>query len=246
MKYLKYIILIFSIFFICSCNSLFIDLLTSKEVKTEVFYNQEKNKTLVLFPMVHINHPEFYDDTKSKLEKLRQQGYTVFFESIALKDSTVFNTQEMDTLTRKTRKISGIYMSDYKDQKNKSLPKAIRNSNYISQNRENLGFQEQDMIVDIPMNELIEIYEAKYGVIQLTQCDWETDYLEKYECETVPQVRANDVLIYTRNDTIEKRIYESKLKKIALVYGKKHFQFIRGGFMQNGYKEVDTLNLFNE
>ena len=94
------------------------------------------------------------------------------------------------------------------------------------------------------MNELIEIYEKKYGPIKLTDCDWETDYLEKYECETVPKIRTDDILVYTRNDTIEKRVYESKLKKIALVYGEKHFNFIKGGFQQNGYKEVDTLNLF--
>ncbi len=244
MKYLKLILLIFTVVFICSCNRLLIGLLTSKEVKTEVFFNQNENKTLVLFPMVHINHPEFYADVKYKLEKLRKQGYTVFFESIALKDSTAFTAQEMDTLTRKTRKILGIYMSDYKDQKNKSLPRAIRNNNYISQNRENLGMQPQDMIVDIPMDELIDIYEAKYGNIQLTQCDWETDYLEKYKCETVPEVRADEIIMYTRNDTIEKRVYESELKKIALVYGSGHFNFIKGGFQQNGYKKIDSLNLF--
>ncbi|WP_121667521.1 hypothetical protein [Mesonia aquimarina] len=229
MKYVRPLILIFITCTLFSCNKLLVELFTSKKVKTEVFYNQEKEKTLVLFPMVHINHPEFYADVKTKLEKLRKKGYTVFYESVALQDSTSFSPKEMDTLTRKTRKITGIYMSDYKDQQNKSIPKAIRNNNYISQSKENLGITPQDMLVDIPMNELIEIYEKKYGAIKLTQCDWKTDYLEEYDCETVPKVRTDEIIVYTRNDTIEKRVYESKLKKIALVYGKKHFQFIKGG-----------------
>ncbi|TXK74600.1 hypothetical protein [Mesonia sp. HuA40] len=241
----SFIVLILFLCVLSSCSTIYLKLITSKKVKTKVFYNQEKDKTLVLFPMVHINHPEFYADVKTKLEKLRKQGYTVFFESVALRDSTAFSPQEMDTLKRKMRKIVGMHFSDsFKDKENKSIPKIIRNSKYTSQNRENLGIQPADIRVDIPGDKMIEIYEEKYGPIKLTQCDWETDYLEKYECETVPRVRADDIMVYTRNDTIEKRVYGSKLKKIALVYGKKHFQFIKGGFLGNGYTEIDSLNLF--
>jgi len=242
----SFITLILLLFIVSSCTSILLKVITSKKIKTKVFYNQEKDKTLVIFPVLHINHPEFYADAKVKLEKLRQQGYIVFLEGVALKDSTSFSSQQIDTIKRKMRKITGFNLTNYKNEQNKSIPKAIRNSKYVSQSYENMGIQPEDITIDIPMNELIEIYEEKYGVIQLTQCDWETDYLEKYECETVPKVRADDVLIYTRNDTIEKRVYESKLKKIALVYGSGHFNFIKGGFQQNGYKEVDTLDLFNE
>lgn len=244
MKDLKFIVLILFISSFFSCNRLLIELYTTKEVKTEVLYNKKKDKTLVLFPMVHINHPEFYADAKSKLQQLRKQGYTVFFESVALRDSTSFTSQELDTIKRKTRKIVGMHFTNFKDKKNKSIPNAIRNNNYISQSRENLGMQPEDFIVDIPMDVLIEIYEEKYGDIKLTPCDWETDYLEKYNCETIPEVRADDMIVYTRNDTIEKRVYESELKKIALVYGGQHFQFLKGGFQQHGYKEIDTLALF--
>ncbi|MFD2433631.1 hypothetical protein ACFSO9_08855 [Mesonia maritima] len=244
MKYLRPLILVFITCTFFSCNSLLLKLITSKKVKTEVFYNQEKDKTLVLFPMVHINRPEFYADVKTKLEKLREKGYTVFLEGVALKDSTAFSPEEIDTITRKMRKITGMYLSNYKNQQNKSIPRAIRNSKYSSESYENMGLQPEDINVDIPMNELIEIYEEKYGTIKLTNCDWQTNYLE-YECETVPQVRADDIIVYTRNDTIEKRVYESKLKKIALVYGGKHFDFIKGGFLGNGYKEIDTIDLFD-
>ncbi|MBW2963025.1 hypothetical protein [Mesonia aestuariivivens] len=245
MKYLKFSLLIIFTFTFISCTSILLKLITSKEIKTKVFYNQEKDKTLVIFPMLHINHPEFYADAKIKLEKLRQQGYTVFLEGVALEDSTAFSSQQIDTITRKMRKITGYNLSNYKNEENKSIPKAIRNSKYISESHENMGIQPEDITVDIRMNELIEIYEEKYGPIKLTTCDWQTDYLEKYECEPVPKVRTDDILVYTRNDTIEKRVYESKLKKIALVYGSKHFQFITGGFRHNGYKEIDTLDLFD-
>ena len=83
MKYFKFSFLIIFTFTFISCNSILLKLITSKEIKTKVFYNQEKDKTLVIFPMLHINHPEFYADAKVKLEKLRQQGYTVFLEGVA-------------------------------------------------------------------------------------------------------------------------------------------------------------------
>lgn len=145
MKYFKFSFLIIFTFTFISCNSILLKLITSKEIKTKVFYNQEKDKTLVIFPMLHINHPEFYADAKVKLEKLRQQGYTVFLEGVALEDSTSFSSQQLDTVTRKMRKIVGYNLSNYKNKQNKSISKAIRNSKYVSESRENMGIQPEDM-----------------------------------------------------------------------------------------------------
>ena len=217
-----------------SCASTYLSLITSKSVKLNTFYNEELDKTVVLFPMVHVNKPEFFEDVKTKLDSLRQDGFLVYYEGVAVIDSTQYSKENYEALTLKARKLFGFNFQSktYSDKENKSLPKAIYNDKYIAQNRDIIGIKDEDVNVDMSVVEMIEVYEQKYGEIELEDCDYNTPLNSKFKCDRLPNY--SDIMIMTRNDTILSHLYKESHKKIALVYGKRHFDFMRGSLQAKG------------
>lgn len=209
--------------------------MTSKSVKTEILYHEENNKKLALFPMVHLNNPAFFEDVKHKLDSLRNDGYSVFYETVQL-DSTLYASREIDTITRKWRKIIGFYLTKYDDQDNKSLPRALRNSKYVAQTKKNTGLTKQDHKIDVPIDTLIQVFEIKYGEIKLSPCDFLTDLKAEYNCGKAPNYQRKYVLMDVRNQYIEQKVLQSEYKKIALVYGKYHFKELKKSFQDHGYQ----------
>ncbi len=223
-----------ALFLIISCASTYLALITSKSVKLNTFYNEDEDKTVVLFPMVHVNKPEFFEDVKIKLDSLRRDGFLVFYEGVAVVDSTMYSKENYDTLTLKARKLFGFNFQSktYSSKENKSLPKAIHNDKYIAQNRDIIGIKDEDVNVDMSVVEMIEVYEQKYGKIKLEDCDFTTPLNSKFKCDRLPNYL--DIMIMTRNDTILSHLYKESHKKIALVYGERHFDFMRGALQKQG------------
>ena len=75
----------------------------------------------------------------------------------------------------------------------------------------------------------------------MTECDLETPLNDKYECDVLPKVYENEVIVYARNDKIFQEVKNSPYQKIALVYGKMHFTNALYGRFQGkeGYKWID-------
>ncbi|TXK75777.1 hypothetical protein [Mesonia sp. K4-1] len=211
--------------------------MTSKSVKTEVFYNKKENKKLVTFPMVHLNHQEFYDDVKYKLDSLRKQNYTIFYESVKL-DTTLYSKKEIDTFKMKARKLMGFHLTAYNDKENKSLPKALRNSKYANQTHKNIGLTKTDIKIDLPLDTLLQVFELKYNKIKLGPCDYLTGLKQEYNCQQVSSFKRDDVIMSIRNQYIEYKVLNSPYNKIALVYGKNHFKELNESFKKKGYKHL--------
>lgn len=232
---IKYIFLFFLCFLFLSCGPIYLKLITKKEVKTYTYYNDKTSKTLVAFHMFHVNTPEFFQDVKEKLDSLRKEGFVVFYEGVGFNREN-YNAAEIDTFFRKFRKLAGFHLTSYKDSTNASLPKYLTTSKYLMQTDSLMGITKEDLRVDLPLDSLINIYEKKKQEIVLTNCDFNTPLNAKYTCETLGSF---SIFQTYRNDYIEKRIMESRQQKIALVYGRKHFYFLRGAFQQNGFVRLE-------
>ena len=174
----------------------------------DTFYNEELNKTVVLFPMVHVSKPEFFEDVKTKLDSLRNNDFIVYYEGVGVVDSTKYSKEKYDTLILKTRKLFGFNFQSktYSNKENESLPKAIYNDKYVAQSKGNIGIQEEDVNADVSVVEMIEVYEQKYGKIELEDCDFTTPLNSKYECDQSPN--SSEIMLKTRNDTVLSRLFK--------------------------------------
>ncbi|MDQ7916361.1 hypothetical protein RBU60_02145 [Mesonia sp. MT50] len=231
----KLVLSLLLLILLTGCRSFILKTMVSKSVEIEVLYNKEKDKKLVLLPMVHLNHPEFFEDVKHKLDSLRDDGYSVFYETVQL-DSTLYASKEIDTITRKWRKIVGFHLTKYDDSENKSLPRALRNNKYVAQTKKNIGLKKQDRKIDVPIDTLIQVFEIKYDEVRLSPCDFLTDLKAEYNCGKTPLHQRKYILLKVRNQYIENKVLQSKDKKIALVYGKDHFKELKQSFQNQGYQ----------
>lgn len=188
--------------------------------------------------MVHLNHPEFYEDVKHKLDSLRKLEFKVFYESVSL-DTTLYSKKEIDTLKWKLRKLLGFHLTKYNDKKNKSLPSILRNSNYEAQTKTNTGLTENDIKIDVPVDTLLQVYELKYDPIKLSTCDFLTGLKEEYHCDPASKKKRDFIIMDVRNQYIEHKVIHTKYKKIALVYGKNHFKELKKNFKEKGFKILE-------
>ncbi|WP_274474060.1 hypothetical protein [Mangrovimonas aestuarii] len=208
------------------------------EVELSSYYNEKENKTLVMVPMVHLNRPEFYDDVRNKLDSLRNEGFTVFYEGV-VHDTENYSPEQNDTILWKFRKLIGFSLTThYNDTNNKSTPAYFKNDKYVMQTKKNIGISDQDLRVDLSKDTIIKMYERENGVIALTECDYNTPLMEKYECESSGRHQATQTF---RNGYIVKSTVDSPMNKIALVYGQAHFKWLKLDFIYNhGYREVKS------
>lgn len=226
-------------YLVLSCQALIYKLNVPSSVKTEKLVNDE-GREVVIFEMAHLAKPKFYQSVSDKIKSLRQEGYVVYFESVEFEPT--HDSLVKDRLQRKMRKLLGHDLTtDYKDSTNLSLPKHFDNSNYVMQSVENTGLDlESDKLVDLTAQEIIKKYEAKYGEIELNDCDLNTNFGEMYECTEDGEVDSFYALNTIREDYIAEYVSESSDQKIALVYGKSHHYFIRANLRDlAGFQPVD-------
>lgn len=205
-------------------------------------------REVIFVPMQHMSSDEDYAETHRYLDSLKAKGYVTFFEGVVYAPFHIDTTREinvvklvadlengtapadsmrMDTLLRKCRRVLGCWVGEggYADPKNASLKgSAEKRSRYVPQTNEALGLcTESDIWADYSLADLVEIYEKKYGKIELTDYDFETGLYEKYNPEQRIPPRTRDYLIlFARNDLIVRKVSESRHPKIAVVYGSAH------------------------
>ncbi|NOU39627.1 MAG: hypothetical protein HOO89_13010 [Ferruginibacter sp.] len=213
--------------------------------------NQQKE--ICFLPMHHIGKKEFYDDTKRQLDSLINLGYYVFFEGL---NNKTIDEKIKDTLLRKMRSVTGVDLVNlvkkggYIDSAtgltifpNKGLNKIIKKENLVSQ-PSNLKKPKIEMAtgmgVDEDLSNLIKGFEAKYGIIQLTDKDWNTNLGEPFKIKNGNSKSKKEYIKqYLRNKYLAQQIVSSTHNKIVLVYGKNH----KKGLLEELQKIDATYNI---
>ncbi|MGM0635930.1 MAG: hypothetical protein ACQESK_07670 [Bacteroidota bacterium] len=235
-KLLTYFVVFFIVFNITSCNRILFNFLINDKVKAYEYYNEKEDAAIIAFAMAHINTPEYYQQIKDSVLNLKDAGYTLYYEGVGLDKGT--DSLTIDTLVRKFRKVTGFHVFSegaYLDPDNKTIPAYFKKEKFISQTPFNTGVDTtQDIRADLTLNQLIKSYEERYQAIELDDCDFETPFQEKYECET----KGNSFsLISTLREEYLKRVIDSlKHQKIVLLYGGSHHKFLYPYFLDKGYE----------
>lgn len=206
----------------------------TKDIK--ILESPNKNKRIIFFPMMHMGRKGYYESCKFHIDSLRKEGYVFFCEGI--KNFTSVDSLVSDTVYRKARKLLGFYLGGrYKNKQNKSTPSHMRNNNYVEQDYYKMGIKETDLWVDYDYYHLVKDYEKAKGEIILTDCDFQTPFLEKYNCNR-DDYNSHFAINTLRDAKLEKVILESKHKKIVVIYGKMHWYFVWPSLRDKGYKII--------
>ncbi|WP_330444397.1 hypothetical protein [Flavobacterium sp. C4GT6] len=189
-----------------------------------------KDKVIVFVEMMHLGKVEFYNDVKSKIDSLENEGYFVFYEGLYLKKSDRV-IKENDTINYlKFRKILNLDpLLEYS--KVKPLSEYVSKYNLIDQpDYTDLGLTpENSQPVDLPVTVLINEFEKEKGSIILNDCDYKTPLgSENYTCETVnsedKKFFLKEIVENKRNINLVEKIKTTTKKKILILYGKKHYE----------------------
>src|SRR5690606_31557792 len=134
-------------------------------------YYVKGNREVATIPMLHVNKPGFYEMTKRKIDSLRHNGFVVFYEGI---NSDVTDSLQLDILMRKFRQVTGFALMDYMDNENEAF-KSLQKKKYVSQSDVDYGVNlDTDQHADMYLEQMIEVFEKRFGKIILTDCDTTT------------------------------------------------------------------------
>lgn len=223
------------VIFICfsSCTRIILNSIATHARELKVF--EKDDQKVVYIGTTHLAKPSFFQEVKTQVDSLRSEGFIFFKEGVSFKKDTPELVK--DTLRLKFRQLMGLTIGDYTDPNNKSLPRFFSSGDYVMQNDSLIGLSNEDQRVDLTYNELIEAHEKKYTDIILTQCDFETDLFEKYECKDGNAYKDSFYVVdILRTDHLVSAIKNSKQEKIAVVYGAGHFKWLYPDLLKAGYE----------
>ncbi|WP_127845402.1 hypothetical protein [Psychroflexus aestuariivivens] len=227
-----------------SCGRMIFNIIHPNKMKAYEYYNEDTKASIVAFSMVHIHEPEYYKNIKDSVLSLKAKGYKMYYEGLSLDDNT--DSLTVDTLVRKFRKVVGLQMfseKGYLDPDNKSIPKYFKKEKFVHQTTENVGIDTlTDINADMSLNQLVASYEKEYGDIKLEDCDFDTPFMEEYDCETTGN--SYDFLQTIRNDHLIEMIENSEHKKIIIIYGAAHHKFLYPDLIKQGYEPQFKMPLF--
>lgn len=237
MRYFLFVLVILNVNLLSAQNNL-----SQKIVKWRVdkitkyatpSYWERNERKLFGIPMLHVNKPEFYENVKQTVDSLRNEGYVVFYEGIDLELET---KEETDLYMKKFRSITHETLMNYYDENNE-VNQSFQIDNYTYQKEADYGLDvTKDVHCDMNIKELVLKYEEKFGVINLTDCDWKTPLGKKYTCSKKNR-KGYDYMISTlRNEHLFQQIENSKADKIAVIYGKAHIDVLHLMLKRTGWK----------
>lgn len=226
----KNYLLITICFSLISCGNYVLEKIGVYEETAKTAIISDGNKKVIIIGMQHVGQQKFYDDVKFKIDSLRALGFHFLFES-AMYDVYLTN-EEAKIYNLKARKLIGVHLSGkgILDTIENKIGNIKVNPKYQLVNQPKptlLGLDlNNDVRADLPMNALIDMYEIKFGKIELDECDFNTPLEERYSCATWKKGDINYLILDARNEEIIERIVKSNHNKIAVVYGKKHIEGI--------------------
>lgn len=198
-----------------------------------ISYYEKEGREVATIPMLHVNKLEFFETTKWKIDSLRNDGYIVFYESI---DSNLTDSLQLDILMRKFRQVTGFALMDYMDSENETF-KSLQKAKYVSQAEVDYGVNyKTDYHADLYLEQMIEVFEKRFGEIKLTDCDTTTPLGKKYKCSKVDDSKEYFILNEIRDRHVLDEIEKSPAKKIAVVFGRIHIMDLHSKIQKLGWK----------
>lgn len=248
----KSLFFLLSILLLTSCKSYLINDFFEREgiyVETSKIEKLIGENEIVIVPMHHIGTENFYKDVKAKIDSLKNLNYKIFYETILTdniksNDTNIQNTIDT-TMILKFRKAFGLlglsekgssdYVEFFKEKGIKIKKNLIAQPNLTELGLKNI----QSENVDATTDELIRVFEKKYGEIILEEYDYKTMLLEKYDrnkCKhKIDKKMFNEFVLHYRNSIVLNKINENKNNRIAIIYGKAHFVGIKDSLQKLGY-----------
>jgi len=179
-------VFIFLIITITGCSTL----QTVKKMKSKRATVSEwsaGDKTVLFVPMIHMANPEFYWSVNKIIESKKAEGFIVYYEGTKMKDiDDTLKKQLLDKpylkYYRGAQHIDSICQFIYKKKLNKFIgfvPDSALYQRYIPEtgffsgmvvqpSPKTLGTDHNDKNVDVGDNELVDMYEKRFGEIILT------------------------------------------------------------------------------
>lgn len=210
-------------------------------------YYEKEGRQVATIPMLHVNKPEFYEMTKRKIDSLRHNGFVVFYEGI---NSDVTDSLQLDVLMRKFRQVTGFALMDYMDNENEAF-KSLQKKKYVSQSDVDYGVNlDTDQHADMYLEQMIEVFEKRFGEITLTDCDTTTPLGKKYKCSKVDKSKEYFILNGIRDRHVLDEIEKSSAKKIVVVFGRIHVMDLHSKLQKLGWshqrEKTERINEFNK
>ena len=194
-------------------------------------------REIIFFPIHHIGTELFYVDVKNKVDSLENIGYYFYLEKVGA-------DKKRDTILRKFKKINGLAFNQngYTDNIDSLFKSKFKAKKDITNQPtyKKLGVDSiSSKVVDVTIGNIITYYENKYHKILLEPCDFETTLFEESTCEDKKMNKEirQDVIVNYRNQVVIKEIISDPKKKIAIIYGKDHYEGIKEGLIKEGYTE---------
>ena len=216
------------------CSSSFISFKEKNPFKKAVVFTKN-DKEIIYIPMIHLGQKEFYDQIKQFVTQKRDEGYKIYYEKLTYGTS---DSLLQDTLLLKARKITGYYFKGiYTDKNNATSPFRDKYEQFTRQTEENTGIDiEKDFRVDLNMRQLIAQIETDHSPIVLDSCDYTTPPTAKYNCKQYKEYSRLFLRTY-RDDYLLATLLATPHKKIILLYGVNHYDFLSPELKKAGFEE---------
>ncbi|MFN2261113.1 MAG: hypothetical protein ABR595_03500 [Psychroflexus sp.] len=225
------IILLFVGFFLASSCASYIlnknNLLSENDILFKKLPSQ--NKTVYFLGLRHLGLEAYYKNLSTKIDSLNAAEFNFILERKSNKKD-LLQTQKDTIAFKKFRKIMSFSFADKAVQnKIKSLLDKYELVIQPDYNDMNVS-PNSSKHVDLSLSEMIQAYEDEQGIIELYECDNETDINSDYDCDKMPRKERNyffnEIVLNSRNQLIVDAINNSKHDKILVLYGEKHFEGI--------------------
>lgn len=183
---------------------------------SEARYTEYSNgeKSIRFIGTMHIGKQEYYESIKKLISDSKKEGYVYFYELI-------LSESETDETLRKNRRLLGFIPTS--DNYAKAFDLGSIGIDMVAQDQMDLlGLvNDKDYNVDVTVEQILEAYENKYGVITLTEEDYQTP-LNEAVSEIEDKEQVDYVILNVRNEHLAKEIMNSSYSKIIITYGANH------------------------
>ena len=230
----NFLMLLCGVLLLGGCSSSFISFKEKNPFRKAVVFTKN-DKEIIYIPMIHLGQPEFYEQIKQFVTQKRNEGYKIYYEKLTYGTS---DSLLQDTLLLKVRKITGYYFKGiYTDKNNETSPFKKGFDSYTRQTEENTGIDlSKDFRVDLNMRQLVAQIEADHSPIVLDSCDYATPPNAKYNCKQYKEYSRLFLRTY-RDEYLLATLLATPHKKIILLYGVNHYDFLSPELKKAGFEE---------
>jgi hypothetical protein len=228
-----FILIAFSVS-LMSCRGLLVTIANQKlhltQKKPELKKFDVAGKEVFFIGMRHIGTKKYYNNTKQLVEKFSKDSFLIFVESVAHIENGV---RFRDTLMlKKFRKITGVDLGiEHANQEDKVMKLLVERLKLINQpDYKELGVHVYKK-ADLSYVNLINLFEERYGDIELDSCDLNSKLGSQNPCKLVSsekrQIFDREFILQERNKFVANEIQSSANRKILLIYGLMHYEGIK-------------------